>query len=383
MKFHNKTSKKICVWVYNQGDSTELIPRWKKEIKAGKSASYKPSSKDTREYRAYVRGTFGGRQVNHRIYHLHDADQWINVVPDGANDFRITKGLTTNPEHWMRQLAPKIQGKRLGDIVIPGTHGSGSFSWHNTSPVRNQDLAFADQLKRGIRFFDLRVTDSTDSPALGFTKNTFYLTHDGISATNQKLVPQLQAVSAFAQSHPKEIIILDFHRLLEGIYAIPDKASDMSQDAKDRLAECVKDIFSGQLIESASSSTLDLTISSIWSTGKNVLVRQFVDPKNQPQLEIFYDEHPVGNKITHLKTYLDKKLKSYNRPNRNALVSVGCNIWSLNILASSRTLNAHVVRWLTEWHNDAARRGNLNIVVVDFFENDAFVITILKLNRKG
>lgn len=60
---------------------------------------------------------------------------------------------STEPNRWMGKLPDEIP---LGALSIPGTHNSPTC--HNAPPsVRCQAVSPAEQLKNGVRFFDLRV----------------------------------------------------------------------------------------------------------------------------------------------------------------------------------------------------------------------------------
>lgn len=61
--------------------------------------------------------------------------------------------ISKEPSQWMGKLADDIQ---LGALSIPGTHNSPTY--HNAPPsVRCQAVSPSEQLKNGVRFFDLRV----------------------------------------------------------------------------------------------------------------------------------------------------------------------------------------------------------------------------------
>ncbi len=82
---------------------------------------------------------------------------------------------------WMGELRPIIGDKKLGDIVIPATHDSGTSGINENSLLidrnflfqlgkvvspnvianwsRNQDKELEIQLQAGYRFFDLRIAD--------------------------------------------------------------------------------------------------------------------------------------------------------------------------------------------------------------------------------
>jgi 1-phosphatidylinositol phosphodiesterase len=65
----------------------------------------------------------------------------------------VTLYSSTEPDKWMSKLADKTP---LGALSIPGTHNAPTC--HNAPPsVRCQAVSPKEQLKNGVRFFDLRV----------------------------------------------------------------------------------------------------------------------------------------------------------------------------------------------------------------------------------
>jgi hypothetical protein len=66
---------------------------------------------------------------------------------------------------WMGDLAPCLQSQKLGDIVIPGSHDTTTFSIGNPadhSSWQTQDASVADQASDGVRQFDIRVEADND-----------------------------------------------------------------------------------------------------------------------------------------------------------------------------------------------------------------------------
>jgi hypothetical protein len=110
--------------------------------------------------------------------------------------------------NWMGDLYERIKDRQLGEIVIPASHDSGSFSADMTGNPRTQDRDLGEQLMDGIRCFDIRVLWSGPAPFGVFEPNTFYLVHSKTTAKDLKLVPQLDKMAQFVATHHKEIIIL-------------------------------------------------------------------------------------------------------------------------------------------------------------------------------
>ncbi|CAG5115216.1 unnamed protein product, partial [Candidula unifasciata] len=131
-------------------------------------------------------------------------------------------------ETWMSSLPPSLHNLPLIKLAIPGTHNSGTFSCCTTlapdadsaiklmTRIPNmggfvdsvilrwaqcQRLNFTQQLLSGIRYFDLRVSTKPDS-------DEFFLVHTVYAAKVNELI---EAVTSFLDSHPREIVLLDFN----------------------------------------------------------------------------------------------------------------------------------------------------------------------------
>eukprot|EP01057_Protomagalhaensia_wolfi_P006119 Protomagalhaensia_wolfi_Nauph_80__6118@NODE_87_length_3843_cov_136_166404_g66_i0_p2_GENE_NODE_87_length_3843_cov_136_166404_g66_i0NODE_87_length_3843_cov_136_166404_g66_i0_p2_ORF_typecomplete_len226_score13_80PIPLCX/PF00388_19/1_4e09Varsurf_PPLC/PF03490_13/0_0036_NODE_87_length_3843_cov_136_166404_g66_i08061483 len=78
---------------------------------------------------------------------------------------------------WMdRCLWPRVQDHwRVGDIVFPGSHNSGSALYRGVGPQWGacQKASVLQQLEMGVRFLDLRVADDVDSAKRLWICHTF------------------------------------------------------------------------------------------------------------------------------------------------------------------------------------------------------------------
>uniref|UniRef100_A0A0N5AVE4 PLCXc domain-containing protein n=1 Tax=Syphacia muris TaxID=451379 RepID=A0A0N5AVE4_9BILA len=129
---------------------------------------------------------------------------------------------------WMTNLPPEISRRPLNRIVIPGSHDSCADVLFAEYPVANdatstihrfgrmpfgrqvirrwaltQRLNVYDQLQSGIRYFDMRVS----VPDCPFVKGMRVL-HALYGRTLEHILREMQD---FLNTHPKEIIILDFN----------------------------------------------------------------------------------------------------------------------------------------------------------------------------
>ncbi|KAF2883348.1 hypothetical protein ILUMI_22850 [Ignelater luminosus] len=135
--------------------------------------------------------------------------------------------LSEDLENWMTNLPPKLRTIPLIYLAIPGSHDSMTSSITTSSKLapdaenflqqmkflgpllrfimarwsKTQDYDMLEQLKAGIRYFDLRVATKKGSVYP-------YFVH-GLYAT--EVVSVLNDLKKFLDSHPGEVVILDFN----------------------------------------------------------------------------------------------------------------------------------------------------------------------------
>ena len=95
---------------------------------------------------------------------------------------------------WMSFIADETP---ITDMAIPGSHDSGCIEmpWY----AATQDLTFAEQLDRGVRYFDIRVNKKGDDLVI-FHSIVNGVGYEGI----------LRDIEAFMTAHPSEFLLLDF-----------------------------------------------------------------------------------------------------------------------------------------------------------------------------
>ncbi len=99
------------------------------------------------------------------------------------------------------------------DLAIPGSHDSGCIEmpWY----AATQDLTFAEQLDRGVRYFDIRVNDDGD----------LVIFHSIVNGVSYESV--LKDIDEFMDAHPSEFLVLDFSHFKndseEKVFALLDE----------------------------------------------------------------------------------------------------------------------------------------------------------------
>jgi len=129
----------------------------------------------------------------------------------GVNCFQFACCLPTIPAidfpislhpDWMGNLVQSRPEIALGDIVLPGTHDSGSYSIETFNPFsavgRTQNVTVVEQLHRGARFLELRIAGS------GKNVNIF---HGCLKGSLFERI--LDDITLFCEDFPGEFIVLN------------------------------------------------------------------------------------------------------------------------------------------------------------------------------
>jgi hypothetical protein len=306
---------------------------------------------------------------------------------------------------WMADMASLIGTRSLKDVVIPGTHDSGTYAITATSGIapeqdipqwvnavytlglpglvagqviagwaKTQPLDIAGQLAAGIRYFDIRVV---------LSNGTYYMCHSMYSAPIDDLI---SAVNAFIRQNPKEVVILDFNHL----YGMPDLA------ANDTLVKKLVNALGNKM--APSSLTPTSTFDDFWASGYQVvtlyafdnILKQYPQIWSQSQISSPYPATAdIGILHNDLDGYLARRSASQLFVLQGILTPDGAMIakgviplsgtpGSIQSLAEQVTPT--VVSWVQGWAN-----LGLNIVIVDWFTAEPNYVDALlqiNLNRK-
>lgn len=105
-----------------------------------------------------------------------------------------------NPKTWMHDM-PAIGGRALKDIVIPGSHDSGTYELQHTidnNSSQCQEISILKQLEAGSRYLDLRAWQASDGA---------YWMYHGTVWSNVKLQTALDDINTFLTQQPGEVVI--------------------------------------------------------------------------------------------------------------------------------------------------------------------------------
>lgn len=182
-----------------------------------------------------------------------------------------------NQEAWMSRLPEKLLDIPLTNLAIPGSHDAMSYCLDINSPLlrsesdtfrlldgvfycftrpfiyrwaTTQVINIVEQLKAGIRYFDLRIAHKQYD-----SSSELYFTH--VIYTHATVIETLETVNSWLESHPKEIVILAC-RNFEGL----------SDELHEGFIYTLKNIFRSKLCP---QNTL-LTLRSLWASGCQVVL---------------------------------------------------------------------------------------------------------------
>ena len=181
----------------------------------------------------------------------------------------------------MTQLNPHIGDRRLGDIIIPGSHDAGTYGIDENSYLIDRnflfqlgeivtpqtlvnwsltvDIDFTEQLNLGCREFDLRIADATSFDG------TFRWWH---GLTGDEIHLGLQQFYNFAVANPMEVIIMHFNH-----FAAPGESGTIpiTPAKKDEIADILLE-YLGPIAVPESLVSVNPTVNEILGTGKNVII---------------------------------------------------------------------------------------------------------------
>ncbi|MCO7225977.1 phosphatidylinositol-specific phospholipase C domain-containing protein [Pleionea sp. CnH1-48] len=321
----------------------------------------------------------------------------------------FTSGLPAiQKDQWMETVFEGRADIALNQIVMPGTHDSGSYLigeyneafdlvdeecndsfwsdfamelafWVTKNWAITQTKSFKQQLEGGIRYFDLRVTSEDGEP---------WLFHCALS---MPLDDALDEIELFVRNHPKEIIILDFQTIAAG-------------DMIDNVHAMLQNRFESLLLPSHQFNPAS-RLESLWSSGKSVIViANDKDGDNKPGLHTY-----ASNRYWNRKQTLESKWANTDSVSRlQDKVTLAIKQRDLNKLSVAQTVltpegddsdvlsfdsligdytlrdmndkvSDKVHQWMGEWNCEGLQQ---NIVMVDFYQDTQMVETAIGLNSE-
>ncbi|KRZ84063.1 PI-PLC X domain-containing protein 3 [Trichinella sp. T8] len=310
--------------------------------------------------------------------------------------------MTQHNENWMRDLPLFLKLKPLTHLFIPGSHQSFSDLLNKKLPIatdvpkflrfvdspwarkiierwgRCQELHVTDQLRFGIRYFDVRVAFL---PGECEQSLDIFLLH-GLYGRPIKEV--LDEIYTFISDHPEEILILDINHFY-----------NFNDELHRKFLIQLEHLFNGKFIPAPPSLSLNqVTVNFAQQHGFQLLL--FYQQKLAEQFSFTWPSSYIAspwantNNLQHLWQYTENILTCRDQilPKGGFFVTQ-CILtptwWNIvrHFKKSLRTVMAtktteQAVSWLKK--NSILLMPFFNIVIVDFVELFDFCTTVIQLN---
>ncbi|XP_037939020.1 PI-PLC X domain-containing protein 3-like [Teleopsis dalmanni] len=298
---------------------------------------------------------------------------------------------------WMTKLPPHLRAMSIIYLAIPGSHNSMTYGISNQSEIagdatkamrylyrvfpwflrrwaKTQTATVGEQLRLGIRYFDLRVCLKEDE---------FYYTHAVIS---MDVATPLYYIREFLSKRSGETVILDFQHFY-----------DMNIADHMRLQRMLIQIFGDMLYKPSDGPLLKCTLNYctkyrkqviiVYRYNSNALSKDFWPSKS------VYTPWPNVCSIELLKEFLQHSLMS--RPPTDGYVTqvvltpdakyIVLRICS-GLKSTAKRVDRKMIPWISEQMPGpyTCRNPKVNILIGDFIEINcaAFCNTIIELNEK-
>ena len=319
---------------------------------------------------------------------LVDEFEVLNIKALEDNDY----------SRWMENLPNEKQLSPLKDLVIPGSHDSGTFfldqnmeigpdessaihtlgsifgkvaksvihSWSVT-----QSMTIYEQLLSGIRYLDLRVAYRAEDKKIRVVHGLFGWTIDQV----------LDEVNRFVANYPKEIVILDFNHFYK-----------MDQAAHETLADTLLASFS-EIFRAPGADGPNVTLQEMWGNEEKVIII-YHDYDVVDTYPCFWPPHLICspwpntadkkllleflNKQSEASSFSEDALQVTQAILTPQTSTVFQNMTSTlkDVLASR--CNCYVTGWLKALCGTKCHK--FNIIIADFVEFGDFIPTVISLN---
>ncbi|EDO43434.1 predicted protein [Nematostella vectensis] len=298
----------------------------------------------------------------------------------------------------MENLPNEKQLCRLNDLVIPGSHDSGTFYLnqdlevgpdepqmiHNLVTVFGkfaksvvhgwsvtQSLNIYEQLYAGVRYIDLRV-------ALRAEENDVRIVHGLYGCLVNEI---LRDVKRFNAERPKEVVILDFNHFY-----------NMDSEAHQRLADTLLGMF-GETLRAPGEDPLNVTLQDLWACEQSVIIvyHDYDVYECYPCFwppNYFYSPWPNVSDRKQLMDFLSTKCLKSDCPNNAFHITQGVLTPQTSTVVGNMTgtlkdclavkCNIHLTGWLKALCD--SKYHKFNIIITDFVEHGEFIPTVISMN---
>ena len=234
------------------------------------------------------------------LYYIYKGDRNITLGGVSSGQWLSLQNITkfNYKSDWMKLLRPFIGSRRYGDLVIPGSHDSGTWAVDKTSTLveyrplfmqaftalhgefitnisRAQRLTFGPQLLAGFRNLDIRIAD---------VNNTFYWWH--YVKGNEEITNGLQEIRNFSLQHEQEILILYFQHITAPGNATQPR-TPMSESRKRQLSDILLQHLGDRMINRSGLSE-NPSVDEMLNKGGNIIAQMQDDYIRATNSDLFW-----------------------------------------------------------------------------------------------
>ncbi|CAH1102415.1 unnamed protein product [Psylliodes chrysocephalus] len=303
------------------------------------------------------------------------------------------RDLAGDLENWMSLLPPQLRQTSIINIAIPGSHDSFTTQITPHSDIApdaeqilkdlivlgpivkdviarwsvTQTYMGEDQLKRGIRYFDIRSATKNGTDDL-------YICHSLYSAPVQSC---LDEINTFLNSHPQEVVFLDFQHFY-----------GFDQIIHNRYIQSIKNTFSSKIAPN-SLNLAAATLESLTKSGYQVFVIYRINGTSFWPSATFPNPWPntvskpnliesLDNGLVRRKTNIPFISQCVLTPDAKYIIE---NVFSTLKEKCAAELENDRSNWI---ENQRAGSGGLNIIIADFIDlsDNRYVRDVINVNQK-
>lgn len=237
-----------------------------------------------------------------------------------------------------------------------------------------QSLDVTQQLKKGIRYLDCRVSWCKDTGDFHFLHGLY----------GGQVEPCLKEVAAFLDNHPKEVVFLDFNHFY-----------NMQIDQHNKLARKLVDIFENKIFVFEKGVPINgISLEVLWQVNKQVIIfYQYGNFINRYGISTFWPSNMIRSpwantsSATHLLDFLNHNYEM-KRPDRIFYV------WQIVLTPSTWTVIRYfysslksklVDKWMNKFDDWVKHKAigdhGISICITDFVETSSYIPDLVALNK--
>lgn len=234
------------------------------------------------------------------------------------------------------------------------------YNWSKT-----QDTSFTDQLRIGVRYFDLRIS---------VRNGDFYLSH---TLYAQRVQDAFTEIKSFLNCHPTEVILLDINHL----YGFD------SATTHEKLVSVIRQVFGNELCPY--QNIFQVTLEHIWSQKQQVLVF-YHDSDTTARHHFLWPASNITSPWPNLSNendllrYLNDRLW-LGRNNdifyvTQAVLTPDADFILTHYegsLKQDMSLSSRFLSWLQSKHSGY---DGINVFIMDFI-NESYTASVIELNK--